>query len=132
MDEATARVRLERMVASDQIPALTGTEVDDLIELAKRPDSDGVAINDPDWTPTWDLGAAAAEGWRWKAAKVAGHFDFGADGSNLSKSQVMDHCLRMAEVFATGAGRRGGATSFALPAWQAGDSLLVGDVNWNG
>lgn len=100
MDTATARLRLERMVAWDQAPALTSIEVDDLLNLGKRADQDGREPTDVDWEPTWALGPAAAEGWRWKAARVAGHFGFSADGSTLQKEQVLAHCLRMAEVFA--------------------------------
>ena len=55
------------------------------------------------WVPTWDLNTAAAEGWRRKAAKVAGNFDFGADGQNFDRSQVLDNCERMARMYDRGA-----------------------------
>lgn len=51
------------------------------------------------WTPTYDLNAAAAEGWRWKAAKVAGEFDFNTDQQDFSRSQKHAACLAMAEHY---------------------------------
>lgn len=44
---------------------------------------------DTDWTPTYDLAAAAADIWQEKAAALAtGAFDFTADGATFNRSQV--------------------------------------------
>jgi len=51
------------------------------------------------WAPTYDLNAAAAEGWRWKAAKVAGSFDFSTDQQDFSRSQMVEMCLAMADRY---------------------------------
>lgn len=51
------------------------------------------------WTPSYDLEAAAAEGWRIKAARVASQYDFKSDGGTLSKSQVIKNFLRMADEY---------------------------------
>lgn len=51
------------------------------------------------WDPTYDLNAAAAEGWRWKAAKVAGEFDFGTDQQTFSRSDKHAACLAMADEY---------------------------------
>jgi hypothetical protein len=48
------------------------------------------------WAPTYDLNAAAAEGWRWKAAKVAGEFDFGTDQQTFDRTGKHDQCMAMA------------------------------------
>jgi hypothetical protein len=56
--------------------------------------------NGPTWSPTWDLTRAAAEGWRWKAAKVAGRFDFTAGGDQFQRSQQLAACNAMADRFA--------------------------------
>lgn len=56
------------------------------------------------WVPTWDLNTAAAEGWRRKAAKVAGAFDFSTDGQSFSRSRMHAHCLEMARMYATSVG----------------------------
>jgi len=130
VDEATARLRLERMVAWDQTPALTVEEMDRLLDLARRADEEGREPGDADWVPTWALGPAAAEGWTWKAARVAGHYDFNADGSSLSKSQVMAHCLRMAEVFG-GAGSGAAASASGAGTFELGHPVLYPDVVGN-
>lgn len=46
------------------------------------------------WIPTYDLHAAAANIWSEKAALVAGDFDFASDGSNLSRSQVVEQYMK--------------------------------------
>jgi len=51
------------------------------------------------WSPTYDLNAAAAEGWRWKAAKVAGEFDFGTDQQQFDRTGKHAQCLAMAEHY---------------------------------
>jgi len=52
------------------------------------------------WSPTYDLNAAAAEGWRWKAAKVAGEFDFNTDQQSFTRSDKHAQCLAMAAHYA--------------------------------
>lgn len=52
-----------------------------------------------DWAPTFDIDAAAAAGWRVKASKAAGRFDFTEDGQSFSRSQVVAHCNAMAASF---------------------------------
>lgn len=47
------------------------------------------------WQPTWDLNAGAAEGWRLKAGKVAGRYDFGTDGQMFKRGQMLAHCNQM-------------------------------------
>jgi len=51
------------------------------------------------WEGTWDLNAAAAEGWRWKAGKVAGNFTFSTDNQSFDRVQVKDACLEMARMY---------------------------------
>ncbi len=46
------------------------------------------------WTPRYDLNRAAAEGWRQKAAMLAGRFNFSADGASYDVSQAYDNCLK--------------------------------------
>jgi hypothetical protein len=56
------------------------------------------------WTPTYDLYAAAAEGWRWKAGKIADAFDFSTDQQSFDRSQKVAHCMKMAEYYDKRAG----------------------------
>lgn len=51
------------------------------------------------WTPTYNLRAAAAEGWRWKAAAVAADFAFTADGSTYERDQMIKQCLDMVKQY---------------------------------
>lgn len=51
------------------------------------------------WTGTYDLNAAAAEGWRWKAAKVAGDFTFASDGQTFNRSDMVKACQLMARTY---------------------------------
>lgn len=60
----------------------------------------------PNWLPSYDLNRAAAEGWRWKAAKASDRFNFSNDNANFQGSQVHTHCLKMADVYQNKAGSR--------------------------
>lgn len=46
--------------------------------------------DNPDWTATYDLHAAAADVWDAKAAKAAANYDFSADGGSFQRSQVTE------------------------------------------
>lgn len=100
ISETDARSRLDSMLQSASEPLLTQAEVEALLVEAKRADADGLAPSDTGWTPTWDLNAAAAEGWRRKAGKVAGRFDVTVDGDALRRSQMFSACLVMADRYA--------------------------------
>ena len=66
------------------------------------------------WTPAYDLYAAAAEGWRWKAGKIADAFDFSTDQQSFDRSQKVKHCMDMAAKYDALAGTSiygGGVTS---------------------
>lgn len=55
------------------------------------------------WVPTWDLNAAAAEGWRRKAAKVAGAYSFSDAGASFDRSDMVNACMAMVRVYERGA-----------------------------
>lgn len=104
MDRATAKTRLINMVAADSRPVLSSgaapSDIESLLDLARRPDSSGRAVNETGWVAeNWDLNAAAAEGWRWKAARVAGDFSFSADGASYQKADVLANCLTMEQTY---------------------------------
>lgn len=53
------------------------------------------------WYPTFDLNIAAAEGWRRKAGKAVLKYDFSqAEGQRHQRSQIYDHCMTQAQVYA--------------------------------
>lgn len=100
MTEAEARTKLELMVLASEEPLLSATQLTDILTYARRPDADGLTYEDVGWTPTWDLDAAAAEGWRRKAGIAAARFNFSEDGQNFQRAQVYAHCLSQAEQYA--------------------------------
>lgn len=81
-------------------PALTEAEVIAAVRAYPLPDLYHLTIAQDGWTQTWDLNAAVAELWGKKAGKVAGDFDFQADGSQFSKGDVIAHCLDMQATYA--------------------------------
>lgn len=92
------------------VPGTTGT-TEPVVLLAGYPRDPGRTVLDgtvrwedfgTEWSPTFDLDAAAARGWRLKAGKAAGRFDFAEDGQQFTRSQIMAHCSAMAATFETG------------------------------
>ena len=100
MTEEEALERLERLVLNEEDPALDSDQLDDCLSYARRPDSEDRDANDPDWEPTWDLDAAAAEGWRRKAGFAASSFNFAEDSQRFDRAQVYAHCLQQANEYA--------------------------------
>lgn len=125
MLEATARAQLESMVAASSAPVLTEAEVTSLLELARRRDIDGLLYTDTGWTGTYDLNAAAAEGWRWKAGKVATDFTFASDGQTFNRGEMVRACMDMADRYAN---RATGSIPLNLPS-DADDTDIAGNVN---
>lgn len=100
MDRAVALDALKSMTAADQRPVLSDVTLGALLDQYASVDSDGLAPTDAGWTGTWYLNAAAAEGWRRKAAAVAGDFTFSADGASYDKGSVLANCERMVALYA--------------------------------
>lgn len=98
------RARLARMVAAEDFPALADEDLDELLLRAGRPDAAGLRPSDAGWVPTWDLDAAAADGWTIKAGRAASGFNFAEDGQRFDRSQVHAQCMLMARHYRRGAG----------------------------
>jgi hypothetical protein len=91
--------KIARMTASDSEPVLAVEDLEQLLAANGRPDAEGRPPTDLNWTPTYDLNAAAAEGWRWKAARAGELTAVDLDGTKLSAEQIFDHCERMIQVY---------------------------------
>lgn len=65
------------------------------------------------WTATYNLPMAAAEGWKWKAAKVVAQYDVKAGSVDAKRSQQYQHCLAMEAHFRSMSGSQLGAVSGA-------------------
>lgn len=100
MDRAAAKTRLSSMVAASSRPVLTDLQLEDLIDQGAVQDVTGNYPSAATWTPTWDLNVSAMEGWRWKAAQVAGDFTFSADGASFDKGAVLVQIERMVALYA--------------------------------
>ena len=101
MTLAEAKARLERMTAATEDPVLNSADLDELVLIARRSDSAGLLPGATGWVPTFDLNAGAAEGWRWKAGKVATSYS----STSLAGEQGPDsfkylNCIRQAEDYA--------------------------------
>ena len=88
------------MVQASTDPALSADEVTDLVNAAARPDTDGYDRTDDAWTPTWDLNAAAAEGWSRKASLAANLFNFAEDSQRFDRSQIYANCVTQRDYYA--------------------------------
>jgi hypothetical protein len=97
--EEEAQTKLELMVLADEDPALSSDQVADCLTYARRPDEDDNDYADAAWTPTWDLDAAAAEGWRRKAGIAAARFNFAEDSQRFDRAQIYAHCLSQAAEY---------------------------------
>lgn len=93
--------QLYRMLAADAEPALDLEDLHTLLRLHRIIDTNGYPPTDERWTPTFDLYAAVAEGWRWKAAKAAERFSFSADGASYNRDQIYTHCMEQAKRYSS-------------------------------
>ena len=117
--------RLRRMVAEPlsttyDDPALAGyIEAYALLdERGEDPftlssDTPPVREDNPDWMPTYDLYAAAADIWLEKASALTGAFAFSADGATYQRDQQYAHAMSQARYYAA----RKSATSGTAHKW---------------
>ena len=100
MTREQAKERLRAKLQPDSEPQLDDATVELLLEDAKRADRYDVWPTQDGWEPTWDLNAAASEGWLLKAGKAAELVSFDTDGSRMDASDVHQHCREMAAYYA--------------------------------
>ena len=99
MSDTVYQTRLKAMTSASTEPTLSNTEIDALLTQFSMADSDGLVPSDEDWVATYNLRAAAAEGWRWKAGRCANLVSADLDGDRLSSNQVFDHCEAMIKKY---------------------------------
>ncbi|MGB5012960.1 MAG: hypothetical protein WBO68_02940 [Pyrinomonadaceae bacterium] len=98
----TSLDKLKLLTARDVEPALTEVELSDTLAAFALEDANGLAPVNEEWTPTYDLNAAAAQAWLIKSARAAATVDEPTAGVVTSK--VFDNCRIMARMYA---GKRG-------------------------
>lgn len=91
--------KISRMTASDAEPVLEEADLEQLLAEFARPDSEGRPPTDLNWEQAYDYNAAAAEGWRWKAARASELIAADLDGAQLSAEQIFEHCERMINIY---------------------------------
>jgi hypothetical protein len=95
------------IAAIRRMTAVTNTEysddeVTDIVERYPVADAAGNFPTTPDgevnadWTPRYDLHAAAADIWDEKASSLAARYDFTADGSTYHRSQAYNQAMQQA------------------------------------
>lgn len=97
--EEDALSLLSRKVAADSEPALSPEDLNDVLSQAKRADVYGRPPTDENWSPSWEIDWAAAEGWEMKAALAASKNQTITDGRGTASSYLYLNCVRMAEKF---------------------------------
>ncbi len=94
----TFEEKLKKMTAWDTEPSLTETEVSELLGSASVADASGASPLNDDWEPSYDLNAAAANGWLIKAGRSASTTETDPDSLNVA-SKIFDNCLEMAKIY---------------------------------
>lgn len=90
--------KLKQLTAWDAEPTLTEDELTELLAATALEDAAGLAPLHEEWTPTYDLNAAASQGWLIKAARAAALVDEPTAGVVTSK--IFDNCRAMARIYA--------------------------------
>lgn len=95
----TPKDKLKKILAWTTEPELSDGEIDELLAGSTIKDAEGLTPLDEEWSPTYDLNSAAAQGWLIKAARAAGSVDEPTAGVVTSK--VFDNCRAMARIYSS-------------------------------
>lgn len=90
--------RLKQLTAWDIAPELTEDELEESLAAASLADITGLDPTNEEWTPTYDLNAAAAQAWLIKAARAASLTDEPTSG--VVTSRIFENCRAMARIYA--------------------------------
>ena len=102
---ASQIAQVRRLTAEPTTTTYSDALIISMIEAYPHLDEFGEAPTDDDgfdnieWTPTYDLNAAAADIWNEKASAIASKFDFAADGGNYTMSQQFEQYMKQARYF---------------------------------
>jgi len=80
------RDKLSKLVDAEGEPVLSNDDLDALLADA--------AVGD-----TYDFNAAAAEGWRVKAARAAQMTSYSVGDLSVNNEQIFTHCMQMVDVY---------------------------------
>lgn len=102
MDRPTAEAQLRLFAAVENDPTLSQSEIEIILDMARRPDSSDVIWTDALWVPTFDLKFAISKAWEAKAGKAAGLYTFLQGGNQFIRSDMIRHCQQMADRWKRG------------------------------
>lgn len=94
----TPKDKLKKLTAASAEPALTDAEIDGLLAASGIADAEGNPPESEDWSPTYDIDRAAAEGWTIKAARAANTTETEPESLKVT-SRIFENCLRMARIY---------------------------------
>lgn len=94
----TPQQKLKKLTAWDTEPALTEEELDELLAAAALEDTAGLAPLHEEWSPTYDLNAAAASAWLIKAGRASSTTETEPESFYIT-SKIFDNCCRMAGIY---------------------------------
>lgn len=89
--------KLKQLTAHDVGPALSDEDLDSVLASAALADAAGLDPSNEEWTPSYDLYAAASEAWLIKAGRAAAETEVEA---GVVTSKVFDNCRVMARIYA--------------------------------
>lgn len=92
--------KLKQITAWDIEPQLTEDELEEFLAAAALEDAAGLSPLHEEWTPTYDLNAAASAAWLVKAARSAQMVEVDPPGSGLFTARVFENCRAMARIYA--------------------------------
>jgi len=92
--------KLKLLTAWDTEPVLTEDELGDTLAAFALTDANGLTPANEEWTPTYDINAAAARAWLIKAARASVQTEVDPPGSGVVTSKVFDNCRAMARLYA--------------------------------
>jgi hypothetical protein len=95
--EAEVRERISLLTLATTEPTLSDDELDVLVARCKRVDINGIFADDANWEATWSLNSSIALGWEIKAGKVATAVDVATAKTKLTRSQMYDQLMKMAD-----------------------------------
>ena len=94
----TAKDKLKKLTAATDEPVLTDADIDELLAASSVADGDDNSPESEAWSPTYDIAAAAAEGWMIKTGRAANTTETDPDSLNVT-SRIFENCIRMAGIY---------------------------------
>lgn len=89
--------KLKQLTAHDLEPVLSDEDLEDVLSAAALIDAAGLDPLNEEWTPSYDLNAAASQAWLIKAGRAAAETEV---EEGVVTSKVFDNCRTMALIYA--------------------------------